>query len=143
MSSVPTPVKHVSYGVVAFVVIDNVVRNAVAVIDQAVSGHLLVHGALSPQANDLVYTVLLYGLLAIVAYFGIRVTGSPVDASTTPAPAAPVASAAILLPGGGYQPVTPLGPAPQGEPLFAEHPSTPAASALSVIKGDAPYRPQS
>jgi hypothetical protein len=126
------------------VVIDNAVRDAVAVIDQAVSGHLLVHGALSPQANDLVYTVLLYGLLAIVAYCGIRVTGSPVDASTTlapAAPAAPVASAAILLPGGGYQPVTPLGPPPQGEPLFAEQPSAPPA--LSAIKGDAPYRPQS
>jgi hypothetical protein len=116
----------------------------VAVIDQAVSGHLLVHGALSPQANDLVYTVLLYGLLAIVAYCGIRVTGSPVDTPAAPPitgspPMAP--STAILLPGGGYQPVTPLGPAPQGEPLFAEQP--PAPPALSAIKGDAPYRPQS
>jgi hypothetical protein len=33
---------------------------------------------------------------------------------------------------GGYQPVTPLGPPPQGEPLFAAYPSSPVAPARVV-----------
>lgn len=41
-----------------------------------------------------------------------------------------------LIEKGGYVPVTPLGPPPQGEPLFSQYPSQPQAARVDSPQAD-------